>query len=129
MAKCVCHGAQVKCMFGQGAKKLNVLPLNQVTTSYFKGIANIFDFIPMLNVPKFGNCLSPLNPMNWKMAGPIPIFVPSSCIPIPIMPWSPAAKKVKIRNQPAITEKSKTMCIWLGQITITKPGQKNINVK
>lgn len=129
MPKCVCHGAKVECSFGAAPKSLIVLPLKKVTTSYFKGIANVDDFIPFLNIPKFGLCKSPLNPMNWKMAGPVPIFVPSSCIPIPIKPWAPAAKKVKIAGKPAITEKSKTMCVWMGNIAIKDPGQKTINVK
>lgn len=129
MPKCVCHGAKVECSFGAGPKSLTVLPLNMVTTGYFKGIANVNDFIPFLNVPAFGQCKSPLNPMNWKMAGPVPVFVPSSCIPIPIKPWAPAAKKVKIKGKAAITEKSKTMCVWMGNIAIKDNGQKNINVK
>jgi hypothetical protein len=80
----------------------------------------------MLNVPAFGTCKSPANPMNWKMVGPVPVFVPSSCIPLPIMPWNPVAKKLKIGGKPAMLETSKTMCIWAGNITVDKPGLTNV---
>jgi hypothetical protein len=83
----------------------------------------------MLNIPAFGNCNSPANPMNWKMAGPVPVFVPSSCIPIPVMPWDPAAKKLKIGGNPAMLESSKTMCAWAGSITVDKPGLTNVESK
>ena len=32
------------------------------------------------------------------MAGPVPVFIPSSCIPLPVMPWNPVAKKLKLEK-------------------------------
>jgi len=127
MAKCVCSGAKIKCSFGAGPKSMMVLPLNRTLTANTKPIANILDIIPFVNIPAFGQCKSPANPMNWKMAGPVPVFVPSSCIPIPVSPWSPGAKKTKIGNQPVVLANSKTMCVWAGSITVTDPGQKKID--
>ena len=75
----------------------------------------------------FGNCLSPANPMNWKMAGPVPVFIPSSCIPIPVAPWAPAAKKTKLANSPVVLANSKTACAWAGSISVTNPGQTKID--
>jgi hypothetical protein len=106
-----------------------VLPLNRTLTANIKPIANALDVIPFINIPAFGQCKSPLNPMNWKMAGPVPVFVPSSCIPIPIAPWSPAAKKTKLANQPVVLENSKTSCIWAGSIKVENPGQVTIDCK
>jgi hypothetical protein len=95
-----------------------VLPIGMTMNANMNAIATQMDFVPFLNIPAFGNCLSPANPMNWKMAGPVPVFVPSSCIPIPVMPWSPVAKKLKIGGNPAMLESSKTMCAWLGSIKV-----------
>ena len=78
MAKCVCSGAKIKCSFGAGPKSMMVLPLNRTLTANTKPIANILDIIPFVNIPAFGQCKSPANPMNWKMAGPVPVFVPST---------------------------------------------------
>ena len=129
MPKCVCMGAKLKCVFGAGPKDMLVLPLAMTFNATSKPIATQMDFIPMLNVPAFGTCKSPANPMNWKMIGPVPVFVPSSCIPIPIMPWSPVAKKLKLRGFPAMLATSKTMCIWMGSITVDKPGVTNVETK
>ena len=126
MPKCVCMGAKLKCSFGSGPKSMIVLPVGKTLTSMVKPVASSMDFVPFLNIPAFGNCTSPINPMNWKMAGPVPVFIPSSCIPIPIKPWDPAAKKTKIGGNPAMLETSKTMCAWLGSIEVDDPGITNI---
>lgn len=126
MPKCVCSGAKLKCSFGAGPKPMMVLPFNGTTTELAKPLANNMDIISMLNIPKFGVCSSPANPMNWKLAGPVPVFIPSPCIPIPVMPWNPASKKVKIGKNPAMLETSKTMCAWAGSIEVDDPGVKKI---
>jgi len=126
MPKCVCMGAKLKCSFGSGPKDMMVLPIAMVMNATINSLATQMDFIAMLNIPAFGNCTSPANPMNWKMAGPVPVFVPSSCIPIPVMPWDPVAKKMKIGGNPAMLETSKTMCVWAGSITVDKPGLTNV---
>jgi hypothetical protein len=122
-------GAKLKCSFGSGPKDMVVLPIGMAMNAKTKPIGMQLDFVPMLNIPAFGNCNSPANPMNWKMAGPVPVFVPSSCIPIPVMPWSPAGKKLKIGGNPALLESSKTMCAWAGSITVDKPGLTNVQAK
>jgi hypothetical protein len=122
-------GAKLKCSFGSGSKDMMVLPIGMAMTAKTKPMATQMDFIPMLNIPAFGNCKSPANPMNWKMVGPVPVFTPSSCIPIPVMPWSPVAKKLKIRGNPALLANSKTMCVWAGSITVDKPGVTSIEAK
>lgn len=127
MAKCVCSGAKIACSFGSGPKSMLVLPLNRTLTANTKPIANCLDIIPFVNIPAFGNCLSPANPMNWKMAGPVPVFIPSSCIPIPVAPWAPAAKKTKLANSPVVLANSKTACAWAGSISVTNPGQTKID--
>ena len=129
MPECVCMGAKLKCSFGAGPKDMVVLPIARVMTAGSKAMAAQMDFVPMLNVPAFGQCKSPANPMNWKMAGPVPVFVPSSCIPITVAPWAPVAKKLKIGGMPAMLESSKTTCVWAGQITVDNPGLTKVEAK
>lgn len=129
MPKCVCMGAKLKCSFGSGPKDMMVLPIGMAMNATTKPIATSLDCIPMLNIPAFGNCNSQANLMNWKMAGAVPVFVPSSCIPIPVMPSDPDAKKLKIGGNPAMLESSKTMYAWAGSITVDKPGLTNVESK
>ena len=126
MPKCVAFGAKLKCSFGNKSVDMMVLPLNKTITAMFKPLANKMDFIPALNVPSFGLCLSPANPLNWKMAGPVPVFVPSTCIPVAFSPWNPVAKKTKIGGQPAMLETSKTTCAFAGSIKVDDPGQTSV---
>jgi len=100
MPKCVCMTAKLKCSFGSGSKDMIVLPIGMAMNANTNPIATQMDFIPMLNIPAFGNCNSPANPMNWKMAGPVPVFVPSSCIPIPVMPGTLPPKNSKSAGIP-----------------------------
>lgn len=64
MPKCVCMGAKLKCMFGTGPKNMIVLPIARVMNTKIKSMAGQLDIISFLNIPSFGTCLSPLNPMN-----------------------------------------------------------------
>ncbi|MBM3168488.1 MAG: DUF4280 domain-containing protein [Bacteroidetes bacterium] len=56
-------------------------------------------------------------------------FVLSRCIPLPVKPWAPVAKKLKIGGKPAMLQNSKTMCVWMGQITVQKLGLTNVQTK
>ena len=114
---CVCSGAKAKCSFGEKEVDLSALPLPLTPKDEGNAQLSVMDFIPFLNIPAFGKCKSPANPMNWKMAGPVPVFVPSSCLPITMTPWSPGAKKLKILGgNAALLEDDKCMCMWAGQI-------------
>ncbi|MBM3168487.1 MAG: hypothetical protein FJZ76_04350 [Bacteroidetes bacterium] len=67
-------GAKLKRTFGPGPKNMMVLPIARVMNARVKSIAGQLDIIPMLNMPAFGQCKSPANPMNWKMIGLIPVL-------------------------------------------------------
>jgi len=128
MGKCVCSGAKISCSFGSGPKSLMVLPINQTLTATVKPIATIIDIIPILNIPPFGTCISVANPMVIAAtAAALGVLTPQPCIPVPVMPWSPASTKVKIRSNPAVIDSSKTMCAWAGQISIVDPGQQKVD--
>ena len=126
MPKCVCKGAKLKCSFGEEPKEMTILPIGLSVQG--NPVATAMDLIPFLNIPAFGKCKSPANPMNWKIVGPAPVFIPSSCIPLPIMLWNPAAEQTKIAGFPAMLETSKTMCIWAGSIEVDELAIKNVEV-
>ena len=130
MGLCVCSGAKAKCSFGEKEVDLLALPLPLTPKDEGNAQLSVMDFIPYLNIPAFGQCKSPANPMNWKMAGPAPVFVPSDCIPVTLTPWSPGAKKLKILGgQAVLMDKDTNFCMWAGSIEITDPGQTKLKAE
>jgi Domain of unknown function (DUF4280) len=108
----VCMGATLKCMFAlpPGTSKLIVLPLNRTMTSN-KPAANIMDHIPIVNIPPFGMCQSPTNPLfiaatAAAMGTPTPV----PCIPVTVAPWSPGSPTVKLGPAPALNMTSMLTC-------------------
>lgn len=127
MANCVCNGAKISCNFGDGPQSMVVLPLGMTTTATTNALAVNTDIIPMLNIPSFGQCKSIANPMvAAATAAALGALTPQPCIPVIVMPWSPASQKLKIGKMPAILDNSQTMCAWAGQIQVTDPGQTSI---
>jgi hypothetical protein len=122
MGKCVCAGAQLKCSFGAAPSSLLVLPLNRVNTTMMPA-GTIMDFIPVMNIPPFGQCSSPSNPMVIAAYG-----APQPCLPVTIAPWSPGSATVKIGPFKAMDEGDKLMCTWAGSIEITNPGQTDTSM-
>ncbi|MFT5779008.1 MAG: hypothetical protein ACI837_001965 [Crocinitomicaceae bacterium] len=122
MGKCVCSGAQLKCSFGTSPANFLVLPLNMVNTTSMPA-GTIMDYIPVLNVPPFGQCSSPSNPMVIAAFG-----APQPCIPVTIAPWSPGSPTVKIGKLNALDEADKLLCMWAGSIEITDTGQADVSM-
>ena len=127
MAKCVCSGAKISCSFGSGPKSMLVLPLNRTLTANTKPIANILDIIPFVNIPAFGNCLSPAQSNELENGRTCPRFYSVFLHSHTVSPWSPGAKKTKIGQQPVVLANSKTMCAWAGSISVVNPGQVKID--
>ena len=126
----VCNGAMLKCLFAvpPGTAPLTVLPINRMLTSN-KPAANIMDFVPMMNIPSFGACISPMNPAfvaATTAAFGVPTPVP--CMPATTSPWIPGAvaPPVLLANQPALDNISMLMCALGGPapaISIIMPGE------
>jgi|TARA_B110000858_G_C17687275_1_gene419588 hypothetical protein len=119
MGLCVCTGAKAKCSMGDNEVQLTSLPVPN------KGEGNplmsVLDSVPYLNIPSFGQCKSPANPMVIASYG-----APQTCIPVTITPWSPGAKQTKVLGNAALLDKDTNMCMWAGSIEITDPGQTSI---
>ncbi len=118
----VCAGAMMMCSFGVAPSSLVVLPVNRTMTG--APAANIMDNKPMVNIPPFGMCSSPANPMvAAATAAALGVLTPMPCIPVTAAPWAPGSPTVLIGNMPALNNSSKLMCNWGGVIQITVPGQ------
>ena len=115
--KLVNMGSLLKCSQGIAPTPLVVL----VPTVMAQGpqAANIMDCVPMANIPTFGMCLSPANPMVIAAtAAALGVLTPMPCIPV-TTPWTPGSPTVLVRNFPALDASSKCMCAYAGEITIT----------
>src|ERR1700691_1522195 len=120
MAQQVCLGAMLQCSFGVAPSSLIVLPVNRVLTG--TPAANIMDNKPIVNIPPFGMCSSPANPMvAAATAAALGVLTPMPCVPVTAAPWAPGAPTVLIANMPALDSNSKLICNWGGVIQINSP--------
>jgi hypothetical protein len=115
-------GAMMKCTFGVAPSSLVPTPKTVMTSNMMA--ANIMDHVPMMNIPPFGMCQSPANPMvAAATAAALGVLTPMPCIPNTPAPWVPGAPTVLLCNAPALNNTSQLMCIWGGVITFASPGQ------
>ena len=123
----VAAGAMLQCSFGVAPSALVVLPLNCVMTG--APAANIMDNKTIVNIPPFGMCNSPSNPMvAAATAAALGVLTPMPCIPVTAAPWVPGSPTVLIGNMPALNNSCKAMCNWGGVIQILVPGQFTVMV-
>jgi hypothetical protein len=126
MALLACTGAMMQCSFGVAPAVLNVMPANGVMT--LTPTANIMDHVPLMNVPPFGMCSSPANPMvAAATAAALGVLTPMPCIPNTVAPWAPGVPTVLIGNMPALDQNSKLTCLWGGMIQISLPGEFQVD--
>ena len=94
-----------------------------------KPAANIMDHKPVVNITPFGMCNATANPQVIAMtAAAQGVHTPAPCLPSTTTPWAPGSPKVLLAKQPALNDKSKCMCMWTGQISVTNPGQQKVKV-
>jgi Domain of unknown function (DUF4280) len=122
MAMQVCMGAMMQCSQGVAPSTLVPTPKTVMTSNMIA--ANILDHIPIVNIPPFGMCRSPANPMvAAATAAALGVLTPMPCIPATPAPWMPGAPTVLLCGAPALNDSSKLMCIWAGTISINMAGQ------
>jgi hypothetical protein len=118
----VCMGALLRCSFGAAPGALAVLPLNRVLTG--TPAANVMDHLPVVNVPSFGTCSSPANPVvAAATAAALGVLTPMPCVPLTPAPWMPGAATVVLGEAPALDAASTLACAWAGTIEVLQPGQ------
>lgn len=122
MAMHVCMGAMMQCSMGMAPSSLVPTPKTVMTSNMVA--ANILDHIPIVNIPPFGMCQSPANPVvAAATAAALGVLTPMPCIPATPAPWTPGAPTVLVTGAPALNDSSKLMCMWAGVISINMPGQ------
>jgi hypothetical protein len=127
MAMQVCMGATMMCSFGAAPSTLVVLPENKTLTG--TPAATIMDDKPIVNIPPFGMCSAPANPVVIAAtAAALGVLTPMPCVPATAAPWAPGSPTVLIGNIPALDSTSKVMCNWGGVIQITYPGQATVQI-
>jgi hypothetical protein len=128
MGVLVVAGANLMCSFGVAPSALNVLPVNKILGGG-PPAANIMDNKPMVNIPPFGMCTSPSNPMvAAATAAAMGVLTPMPCVPAIAAPWVPGSPTVMVGTAPALNNSSKCMCNWGGVIQILVPGQFTVMV-
>jgi hypothetical protein len=107
----VTSGAVLSCSLSMGAPGvLTVLPDTRA--------ANIYDGAPMINVPSFGACASPANPMvAAATAAALGVLTPMPCIPV-TSAWNNGSPNIQAGGAPALQPSSTIQCAWCGMITI-----------
>jgi hypothetical protein len=124
----VCMGAMMMCTMGMAPSNLVVLPINRTFTNQMPD-ANIMDHIPIVNIPPFGMCISPANPMvAAATAAALGVLTPMPCIPVTPSPWVTGVPTVLLGNQPTLDNTHMLMCNWAGVITFSTPGEFTVMV-
>ncbi len=122
MGQQVCMGAVMQC--SQGVAPSSLLPTPKTVVTSGMMAANILDHIPIVNVPPFGMCRSPANPVvAAATAAALGVLTPMPCVPATPAPWTPGSPTVTLCGSPALNNSSKLMCIWAGTISINFAGQ------
>lgn len=128
MPQQVCMGAILQCSFGLAPTPLIVIPKGPPVLAGGMLAATIMDFIPIVNIPTFGLCRSPSNPVVIAGILKLGVLTPMPCIPV-TTPWYPGAIKVKINGLPALPSTSMCNCAWAGIIKVVIPGQFIVNIQ
>lgn len=128
MSLCLCTGGMLQCSFGLAPAIFSALPVSRVTAGGFP-VGTMTDMAPAVNVPSFGMCRSPSNPaVALATAAALGALTPMPCVPAPAEPWTSAAPKVSVGGQSVLTQDSKLVCAWGGQITVRSAGQTGVTV-
>ena len=128
MSFCLCTGAVLQCPFGSVPASFSALPIPRVVINGRPdGVKT--DMAPTVNIPPFGMCSSLSNPtVASATSAALGVLTPMPCVPVPAGPWLNAAPKVFIGGQSAISNDSKLMCAWGGQIAVQSAGQTSVQL-
>jgi len=126
MGPLTCGGAVITCSFGAAPSSLIVLPHPVMGTLPH---ASVMDHAPIVNIPPFGMCMSPSNPMvAAATAAALGVPTPMPCLPATAAPWAPGCPSVLVGPFPALDMTSKLVCSWGGLIQIGSPGQTTVTL-
>ncbi|MFO0549569.1 MAG: DUF4280 domain-containing protein [Polyangiaceae bacterium] len=121
MPKLVVRGAQLRCNKGTAPGSLSI-PRSPVTADG-PTTATVNDYIPVTNIPTFGQCTTQANPtVATATAAAQGVLTPMPCVPVVASPWSPGSSITTIDGVKALTDDSKCSCNWTGSISVQSAG-------
>lgn len=124
----LCTGSMLTCPFGNAPVPFSALPVPRVQINN-RPAGVMTDIAPTTNIPPFGMCSSLSNPtVASATAAAMGVLTPMPCIPVPAGPWLNPAPKVLIGGRQAISDGSKLMCTWGGQISVQSAGQTSVQL-
>lgn len=128
MSVCLCTGAILQCPFGAAPAAFSALPTPRVLAAG-RPAGVMTHSVPMVSIPSFGMCSSPANPaVASATAAALGVLTPMPCVPAPAGTWLVPSPKVLIGGQPAITDGSRLLCAWGGQISVQFAGQTSVQL-
>ena len=128
MSFCLCTGAVLNCPFGSMPATFSALPVPRVMING-RPAGVMTDMAPAVNIPPFGMCSSLGNPtVAAATSAALGALTPMPCVPVPAGPWLTPSPKVSIGGLPAISNDSKLMCAWGGQIAVQFAGHTSVQL-
>lgn len=128
MSLCLCSGGVLSCPFGAAPAPFSALPVPRVLVSG-RPAGVMTDMAPVASIPSFGLCSSLGNPaVASATAAALGALTPMPCVPVPTGPWINAAPKVLIGGRQAISDGSRLICAWGGQISVQFAGQTSVQL-
>jgi len=125
----ICNTAILSCSMGAAPMPLVVLPELPVLADG-EPVAVIADIVPDENIPSFVMCESLANPaVAAATAAAEGVLTPMPCEPVIPAPWLPGSMRVRIEGVPALISGSVCLCAWMGEISISFPGQEMVSVE
>ena len=113
-------GTPMMCSMGIAPSLLIVEPLGVFANDL--PAANILNTIPFVNIPPFGLCTSPANPVVIALtAAALGVPTPAPCLPLVVAPWV-APSAVLMDGIPVLTEGAFCPCVWGGSIVLIGPS-------
>lgn len=126
MPTAVTSTALLTCSFGLTPTMLNVISTNSASSL---PLGNTLSNKPLVNVPTFGMCRCPANPVvAAATAAAFGVLTPMPCLPSLAAPWMIGVPKVTNGSMPILDSTSKLMCLYGGSISITSSGQFVVSV-
>lgn len=127
MGQLVVTGAMMQCSFGATLTFMG--SAENKTNACSVPAATIMDNVPFKNLIPAGVCTSMANPsVASATAAAWGVLTPMPCVPVFPAPWTPGSATVMISNKPALNNTCTLTCSYGGIISITYPGQVQVQV-
>lgn len=111
----------MQCSKGIGESRL-IVNTRGVHHDGQKPMATTEDCVPLVNIPPFQGCRSPINPK------PAPPGSPRPCVPQLREPWSDEIDFVTLQGKKLVEQRARLSCDYGGTIELLDVGQQGTNL-